>query len=376
MCQPGCHALLGGKCAKIRFHQHCWGASISIVVRRLRRCDGAAVLVLPSRCAFALIIVHMTNWFVFNGDADGICAAHQLRLAGVVPERIVTGVKRDVLLLERATAVAGDHVIVADISLDTNRDALTRLLAADVRVTWFDHHHAGVLPQHQHFEAHIDTAADLCSSLLVNRHLNGRYRAWAVTAAFGDNLADAARDSARALDLDDARLEQLQELGVLMNYNAYGETVSDLKVDPGALFARLDGYDDPFRFIETDPFVTELRESIQSDLTAARGARALMESAHAAAFELPDAPWARRVQGVFANELASGNPQRAHALLVKKVDGYVVSVRAPQANLRSADKLCRAFASGGGRAGAAGVNHLPFADTTRFLEEFVKIYAM
>ena len=326
--------------------------------------------------AFAVIIAYMTNWFVFNGDADGVCAAHQLRLAGAAPGRVVTGVKRDVRLLERVSAAAGDHVTVADISLDANRDALTRLLKADVYVTWFDHHHGGVLPVQKNFESHIDTAPDVCSSLLVDGHLSGRYRAWAVTAAFGDNLAGAARDAARVLQLGDARLKQLQEFGVLMNYNAYGESVSDLKVDPAVLFARLDGYADPFQFIAADSFVAELRESMQGDLAAARGARALMENAHAAAFELPDAPWARRVQGVFANELASAHPQRAHALLVCKADGHVVSVRAPQANLRSADTLCRAFASGGGRAGAAGINHLPFADTVHFLEQFGKNYAM
>lgn len=321
-------------------------------------------------------MTRMTIWFVFNGDADGICAAHQLRLAGAAPERIVTGVKRDVRLLERVSAEAGDHVTVADISLDTNRDALTRLLNADVYVTWFDHHHAGVLPVQKNFESHIDAAPDVCSSLLVDRHLSGRYRAWAVTAAFGDNLADAARDAARVLQLGDARLKQLQELGVLMNYNAYGESVSDLKVDPAVLFARLDGYADPFQFIDADPFVADLRESMQSDLRGARGARTLMESAHAAAFELPDAPWARRVQGVFANDLASAYPHRAHALLVCKAGGHVVSVRAPQANLRSADTLCRAYATGGGRAGAAGINRLPFADTAHFLEQFRKIYAI
>ena len=317
----------------------------------------------------------MTIWFVFNGDADGICAAQQLRLAGAAPERVVTGVKRDVRLLNRVPAMAGDQVVVADISLDANRGALEHLLTAGVQVTWFDHHYAGVPPVHDKFAAHIDAAPSVCSSLLVDHHLAGRYRAWAVTAAFGDNLASVARAAGKASGLSVAQLEQLQELGVLMNYNAYGESVSDLKVDPAVLFARLDGYADPFQFIDADSFVTELRESMQSDLAAARGAHALMESAHVAAFELPDAPWARRVHGVLANELASAHPQRAHALLVRKADGYVVSVRAPQSNLQGADTLCLAFVSGGGRAGAAGINHLSIADGARFLDAFRKAYS-
>ena len=316
----------------------------------------------------------MTVWFVFNGDADGVCAAHQLRLAGARPGRVVTGVKRDVQLLERVSAVPGDEVFVADISLDANRAALERLLAAGVRVTWFDHHYAGVLPHGEGFVARIDTAAELCSSLLVERQLGGRYRAWTVTAAFGDNLASVALALAGSLDLSAGQLEQLRELGVLMNYNAYGETLADLHVDPALLFARLAGCEDPFAFIEADPFVIELRASMASDLGLARSATTLTESAHAAAFELPDTPWARRVQGVFANQLASAHPQRAHALLVAKPDGYVVSVRAPQDRLQGADTLCRAFLTGGGRAGAAGINHLPIADTRRFLEAFRKAY--
>ena len=352
--------------------RHCCGASALLVVR----CAACPPWVqcgctVGPNCRDNLA---MTTWFVFNGDADGICAAHQLRLAGAQPERVVTGVKRDVRLLARAAAEAGDQVMVADISLDANREALEHLLAANVRVKWFDHHYAGDLPQHACFEARINTAPDVCSSLLVDQHLNGRYRAWAVTAAFGDNLAGAARAAAAGLDLGPAQLDQLQELGMLMNYNAYGESIADLHVDPAALFARLDGYADPLQFIAGDSFVSDLRDAMQSDLAAARGAKGLTDTPRSAAFELPDAPWARRVQGVFANELAAAHPQRAHALLVRKADAYVVSVRAPQSNLRGADGLCLAFSSGGGRAGAAGINHLPAADVARFLKAFRHAY--
>jgi hypothetical protein len=37
----------------------------------------------------------------FNGDADGLCALHQLRLAEPAESELVTGVKRDIQLLER-----------------------------------------------------------------------------------------------------------------------------------------------------------------------------------------------------------------------------------------------------------------------------------
>ena len=52
---------------------------------------------------------------VFNGDADGICALHQLRLheprSGA---RLVTGVKRDIALLDRLDEVSGADITVLD----------------------------------------------------------------------------------------------------------------------------------------------------------------------------------------------------------------------------------------------------------------------
>ena len=50
----------------------------------------------------------MTHYDVFNGDADGICALQQLRLAEPRDAVLVTGVKRDIALLDRVPARAGD----------------------------------------------------------------------------------------------------------------------------------------------------------------------------------------------------------------------------------------------------------------------------
>ena len=49
---------------------------------------------------------------VFNGDADGICALLQLRLQQPRESLRITGVKRDIALLERVNASSGDHVTV------------------------------------------------------------------------------------------------------------------------------------------------------------------------------------------------------------------------------------------------------------------------
>lgn len=73
---------------------------------------------------------------------------------------------------------------------------------------------------------------------------------------------------------------------------------------------------------------------------------------------LPDAGWSRRVLGPFANLLAERASGSAFAVLKHSAGGYVVSVRAPPATPRGADRLCRRF-GGDGRAAAAGIDRLP-----------------
>jgi len=98
----------------------------------------------------------MSYYDVFNGDADGICALHQLRLEEPRDAVLVTGAKRDIALLQRVDAKAGDAVTVLDVSVESNRDALIALLARGVAVQYFDHHFPGELPKHRQFSATID----------------------------------------------------------------------------------------------------------------------------------------------------------------------------------------------------------------------------
>jgi hypothetical protein len=54
----------------------------------------------------------MKFYDVFNGDADGLCALHQLRLAEPRDAVLVTGTKRDIELLARVDAGRGDEITV------------------------------------------------------------------------------------------------------------------------------------------------------------------------------------------------------------------------------------------------------------------------
>ena len=313
---------------------------------------------------------------VFNGDADGICALHQLRLVNPADSELVTGPKRDISLLKRVKAQAGDRVTVLDIALSKNREALDRLLEAGVQVRYFDHHQPGDIPAHPNFEPHIDTDANVCTSLLVNQTLQGRQRVWAVTAAFGDNLAEAARQAALPLDLSATQLAQLQSLGECLNYNGYGETLDDLFFDPADLYRQLSPYADPFAFIAESPAYQTLKAGYQDDMARAVAVMATEARVAGRIFMLPAEKWARRISGVFGNQLAVESPTQAHAVLTAKSGGgYVVSVRAPLSAKFGADELCSQFDTGGGRKGAAGINHLPESEVGRFIADFYAVFS-
>jgi len=316
----------------------------------------------------------MQFYDIFNGDADGICALQQLRLEEPRASVLVTGVKRDVRLLDRVNAAVGDELTVLDISLRTNAADLRRLLAAGARCRYFDHHAAGEIPRHPNLKALIDTAPDTCTSLIVDRYLEGRQRLWAVVAAFGDNLAGPAQRAAAEIELDEGDLERLRELGEAINYNAYGETVDELHYHPADLFATVSRYPDPRDFIESEPVFETLKRALADDLDRVGTIAPQAVSGGAAVYVLPDAAWSRRIHGFFANQLARQHPKRAHALLVCGSGGYAVSVRAPIANPRGADTLCLKFETGGGRQAAAGINRLPEADFSRFTAEFSKAF--
>jgi hypothetical protein len=316
----------------------------------------------------------MQFYDIFNGDADGICALHQLRLEEPRASVLVTGVKRDVGLLERVAAAAGDELTVLDISLHTNARAVKRLLAAGARLRYFDHHAAGEIPQHSNFKAYIDTAPDACTSLIVDRQLGGRQRLWAIVAAFGDNLPGPAARAAAGLDLDQRDLDRLRALGECMNYNAYGESVDDLHYHPADLFETVSHYRDPRDFLEGEPVFDVLQNALADDTARAAAIRPQAPGGNTALYVFPDAAWSRRVHGFYANQLALEHPRRAHALLVGGHGGYRVSVRAPLEHPRGADGLCRQFEGGGGRQAAAGINWLPEADYQRFVAEFAKAF--
>lgn len=318
----------------------------------------------------------MTSYDVFNGDADGICALHQLRLHTPRPDaHLITGVKRDIRLLDKIKAVNNMRITVLDISMDSNRQPLDYLLAQGNEIFYADHHFSGEIPESLAFESHIDLSPKTCTSLIINQLLKGRYLAWAVVGAFGDNLDEVATQTARPLNLNDDELTRLRETGILLNYNGYGARLDDLFFPPDKLYKQVHLYENPLVFHAESSAINTLRKGYEDDMDKASSFSPAREDVAGRIYQLPGEPWARRVAGVFANTLAREKPQLAHGLLMANSDGSLrISVRAPLERQHGADELCRMFPGGGGRRGAAGINSLPAVQRQEFMDAFFRIF--
>lgn len=331
------------------------------------------------------------HYNVFNGDADGIIALLQLQLAkgNEIQSQLITGVKRDIKLLQQVDTSKATSVTVLDISLEKNSQALDEILLANIPVFYVDHHRTGDVPQTPLFTSLLDTDANTCTSLLINEHLKGQYVHWAIAAAYGDNMHLSASTLANKVGLSAVKQEQLNELGTYINYNGYGQEVGDLHFHPAELYQILLNYPDPFTLIEEDGSIfSQLKTAYLADMTKAQAAAVLGNNDIVKTIVLEDAAWARRVSGVFGNVLANQSPNKAHIVITLnqvnsisqteinegKEQSYTVSLRAPLNNKQGAGDICAQFPTGGGRAAAAGVNELPSSKLNTFIDTVENYY--
>ncbi|MDC2891361.1 DHHA1 domain-containing protein [Psychrosphaera algicola] len=322
----------------------------------------------------------MTNFDVFNGDADGIISLVQLRLAAPKQAELITGIKRDISLVKQIPIAAiNEHssVTILDISMEKNADALHAVLKTGASVMYSDHHRSGEIPNVVNLNAHIDLDANTCTSLIVDNLLAGQFHDWAIAAAFGDNLIKVATELCKKQGYSAEQVEQLKELGTLVNYNGYGATTDDLAFHPADLFKQLVQYSSPFDCIK-DPssaFHT-LKSAFDSDFNQALSADVLHESELAKAVLLEDAAWSRRISGTYGNHLANESPDTAHIVVTVVDDAhYLISLRAPLNNKTGAGDICATFETGGGRAAAAGINLLPKQDLPKLITAVERYYA-
>ena len=168
--------------------------------------------------------------------------------------------------------------------------------------------------------------------------------------------------------IDDRR--RLQVFGEAINYNAYGESDQDVHITALHLYEIMIRYANPLDLLRHESIGQELNTLRESDFAQASNLKPFWEGPQGRAFLLPDEPWSRRVIGTLINTLATGQPQRAHAVFRPAgVKDFLVSVRSPLHLPYGAEVLCRQF-GGDGRAGAAGIDRLPAEELDRFLTAY------
>lgn len=282
------------------------------------------------------------RWFAYNGDADGICSMVQWGLVHGVDGNRVTGVKRDIELLDRINPSKGDEVIVMDISMARNHSMAQKFAQNGANITWFDHHLAG--ENIESISAHIDTSDNVCTARIVEQHL-GVESSWAQVALHGDGLSKHSS------------IPEYRELGELLNYNGYGADLTDLHFHPDDLMMLCLESKTPEQFMLSTAFV-KLKEGFDSDMS---NADSIVEKD--GFFLLPNEAWARRVVGVMAhriNEKGTG----PHVIAIDKGSTFQVSIRGKN----GIGELCAMF-GGGGRATAGGIDNLPKAEITALMNE-------
>ncbi|MBT7168081.1 MAG: DHH family phosphoesterase [Porticoccaceae bacterium] len=318
----------------------------------------------------------MADFDVFNGDADGICALVQLRQVEPRDSELVTGVKRNIALLSQVQAVKGDRVTVLDVSMAKNCSDLDRILKSGATVFYVDHHDAGEVPASSSLISLINESPNVSTSLLVNQYLRGARLAWGAVGTFGDNLKHTAQGMLKGSNVKSEQVEMLNNLGIYMNYNGYGADLSDLHFPPAELYNLVYEYENPVDFIsDSKQHFEKLESGYHQDFSSVQALSPLRVNNSNAVYLLPDTPWARRVSGVFSNDLTNRYPDRAHAVLTEKSNGgYLVSVRAPLSNKQGASALCSQFPTGGGREAAAGINNLSAEQLSEFIDKFEQTY--
>ena len=333
---------------------------------------------------------------VFNGDADGIFSLIQLRKAiQVTSQRLITGVKRDNALVQQISdaEAEGAEISILDVSFDKNTEELTRVLKRAKSVLYVDHHQAKTQFEASNLTTRIDYQPTVCTGLLVREHLlalgysleaDKDSAAWAIAAAFGDGLDAVANTEGEKLGYAPEQLAQLKELGVLVNYNGYGAALADLHFRPDELYLQLFTYESPFAVVaDTNSPFTILKQGYEADLALARECEPLIADESLIAIMLDNEPWARRISGTLGSLLAAENPDKAIVIASENQHAkgselnevtLTISLRAPKNELRGAGDICGGFPTGGGRAGAAGVNALPVTTLPAFLQAVRDFY--
>jgi hypothetical protein len=312
----------------------------------------------------------LSHYDIFNGDADGIFALAQLRKSDPKDSKLITGPKRDINLLRSLVDINNSTFTVLDISLEKNLEFIPKCIENNNIIDWTDHHRPGKFPTSNQLKTTIDTSPNVCTSILIDHRLNGEQRAYAIAGAYGDNLHKEAETLGREFSREE--LNTLKEVGEVVNYNGYGETLNDLNAHPKELYLDIMSYSSIFEFANNSELYKKIKNQKDQDTVEMNQTKVIHSSESGKCVLLPDSKASSRMSGIYSNELVFDEPNLAHAIFTTINNGkhYRISIRAPLNNPANADKLAAQFPDGGGRAKAAGINQLNKNDLDNFFTVF------
>ncbi len=257
------------------------------------------------------------------GDADALCAVLQWRLHEPKVAQMVSGPLCVTDSLGNFPVFPGDELLVCNVPIQVSRTPVTQTPARHATVQYLDCRGPASLLWHLQAKGTIPTSAKVCSSLLVNHLLQGKFRGWALVGAYGSAVQFDSEAQALAPGCSAGERKRLQQLGEAISYNAGVLHPRYVYMEPAHLYAQLARYDDPLDFLQAEPVAAELDGVFQSDLQKALAWKPYWKDAHATVYVLPDEGWAYRVARQLKSRLAVLNPGRAIAVLSPAGSGSV-----------------------------------------------------
>lgn len=309
---------------------------------------------------------------LFNGDADGMISTHMYRTFMPKDSIKFTGMKRDIKLLRHVTKAHDSIITVFDVSLASNDDYVEKILQNNNNIRWFDHHDPGETDFGDRLMAKIDPDPDCCTAILVDKHLDGLYRPWTIAAAFGDNLHKQAEEMNP--NMSQERMDTLRTIGETLNYSGYGNTEDDLLAQPIDIYEDMAQYRNPFNYFRRSRLFHAIHDQMLADKEQLSRSTVLFDEEFGMVVQLPSSVASSRYSGIYSNDLAMSDPDKAFAIVTANGEDFKVSIRAPINRPTGAVTLANQFPTGGGREKAAGINVLPQDKIHEFYSGFSDIF--
>jgi hypothetical protein len=176
------------------------------------------------------------------------------------------------------------------------------------------------------------------------------------------------------VDLSDHQAGQLCELGKLLSYNAYGESLADLHFHPALLYAEVSQFKDPFELIAEASAFRTLQRGYHSDRLYLNSLTPAESGKDAILYVLPDQSWARRISGSLQISLPLITIQIMCSYRAKSQRSFRCQHPVGKAGTVPASTFCERFPTGEAGVELAGSTYCQHLSWIIFVRLFFSIF--